>query len=421
MSAVSEISVREGSSATPTPKEPATKASSVTVRLLDARELPEHLEAWDALSGKAVVPNPFYEPWNLLPAMQYLVEKEHVVFLLVFGPRAKGGSEPLWGFFPLEIQPKCLHLPIRALAFWQHRYCFLTTPLVDAAHIWEVLDAFWRWVEANPLSCCILDTNWLSADGPFRDIWTDFAIGRTAFMLLDFPRAFLKPEETPDLYLARSVSKSGRDLLARKKRRLEKIGKLEYRQEENVSGPEHPVDDFLKLEASGWKGQTDGGAFAKFEPDTRYLRRIVDEGFRHNRLSVVSLILDGKPIAMRLNMRSGPGSFSFKIAYDENYAKYSPGQLLEVEYLRSVFEDATTQWVDSCTTPRHPLHDRLWSDRKMIRRTLFSNGSSKGDFLISAIPLLRFLKQCVRPSELPVYLQVSTKRPAAQNFDRHDC
>jgi hypothetical protein len=394
-------------------------SKSTSVRLLDHAQIAQFETEWSRLSDHAIVPNPFYEPWNILPAIEHLKGANDIRFLLVFGPAAKDGTEPLWGFFPLELQPKCLHLPIRTFAFWQHRYCFLTTPLVDASHVWEALDSFWRWFESNPVGRCILDTNWLSADGLFREVWTEFAIGRAAFTLLDFPRAFLKPNETPELYLARSVSKNGRDLLARKKRRLEKIGKVEYRESEGASDVDHLLDDFLKLEASGWKGKTDGGAFAKYEQDTDYLKRMVDEGFRRHRISVVSLVLDGKPIAMRLNLLSGPGSFSFKIAYDENYAKYSPGQLLEVEYLRSVFESTRTMWVDSCTTPRHPLHNRLWSDRLMIRRTLISNGSRAGDFWISLIPFLRFWKNWFRPSDLPPYLSVSTKRRAVQSLDQH--
>jgi hypothetical protein len=393
-----------------------TKAT--TVRLIDHTQVARYEAEWWKLSENAIVPNPFYEPWNILPALEHLRAGADVRFLLVFGPTSKDGTEPLWGLFPLELESECLHLPVRAWAFWKHRYCFLSTPLVDAGHIWEVLDSFWRWFETNPQGCCILDTNYLLADGPFHYIWTDFAIGRTQFALLDYPRAFLKPDETLDLYLARSISKKGRDVLARKKRKLSELGKVEYRETETVSDLEQAVEDFLKLEASGWKGE-EGSALARSSDSSAYLQRFAREGFGRSRVSFVSLALDGKPIAMRVNLLSGPGSFTFKIAYDESYSKYSPGMLLEVEYTRQVFKDTRTEWVDSCTTPRHPLHEKVWSDRRMIRRTLFSNGSRKGDFCISAIPFLRFWKNWFRPSVLPTYLHVSTKRQAAQGLAQH--
>ncbi len=386
----------------------STRGKSATLRIVAPAQLHLYENVWEKLCATAIVPNPFFEPWMLLPALEHLVDKEDLHFLLIFGPAGKDGIEPLWGLFPLELQQKCLQLPVRTLAFWHHRYCALATPLIAAAHVWETLEAFWTWFQQNPFGCRILDTNYLLAEGSFHAVWADFAIGRTSFLLNEFPRALLKPSGTAEAYLSNAVSKKHHDEFLRQERRLAALGELRYLRVISPSSVDGWVDDFLRLEACGWKGNV-GGAFAKDPQNAAYLREITRDGFLQNRLVLWSLVLDGKVIAMKHILRANEGAFAFKIAYDEDYAKYSPGMLLELEYIRKVFHDPQVRWVDSCAAPRHTLVSRIWSERRMIRRTLFSDNSRLGDLVISSLPLLRWMKRLVRPEAGESYLQISTK------------
>jgi CelD/BcsL family acetyltransferase involved in cellulose biosynthesis len=385
-----------------------TGSKSVRVEIVNASDLRQHEDAWWNLSDRAVAPNAFYDPWMLLPAIES-AQQDNLRFLLVSGPVDKQGIEPLWGLFPLSIESKCLHLPIRTLAFWQHRNCRLTVPLIDAGHIWEVLDAFWRWFEKNPFKCRVLDTNYLAADGRFHEAWADFAIGRTALMLRDFPRALFVPSASSESYISRAVSKKHSDHFLRQQRRLSELGRLECLQVEDLAQVDAWVDQFLALEAKGWKGEGEGNAFAKNQSDAAYFRNITHEGFKRNRVVLQSLNLNGEMIAMKHNLRSQSGAFVFRITYDETYAKYSPGLLLELENIRSACHGQGLGWMDSCTSPRHPLFNRIWSEHRMIRRTLFSNGSRLGDFWVSIIPLFRWVSSQVRPQPAADYLQISTK------------
>jgi hypothetical protein len=382
---------------------------SVTVRLVDAGHLRDYEEAWWKLSDCAVVPNAYYDPWMLLPAIELHAKAESLHFLLVFGPTGKDGVEPLWGFFPLEVLTKCLHLPIRTLAFWQHRNCWLTAPLIDRDRIREVLDAFWRWFESNPLGCRILDTNYLPADGPFHAVWADFAIGRSSLMLRDFPRAFFAASGTAESYISKAVSKKHSDTFLRQKRRLSELGKLEYHQVESLEEIDAWLDDFMKLEVSGWKGGVSGNALAKERQDADYFRTFTREGFQRHRVLLLSLVLDGKAIAMKQILLAGGGGFVFRITYDETYAKYSPGLLLELENMRRAWDGSQIKWMDSCANPRHPLFNRIWSERRMLRRTLFSNSSRLSDFWIAVVPLLRWIKKRIKREEPADYLQISTQ------------
>jgi hypothetical protein len=388
-------------------------ATALTIRVIEVEQLSEYREEWTKLSEAALAPNVFYEPWMLLPAAfsdDPLIDAEKLRFLLVLGPLGKDGVQPLWGFFPLEVETKTMNLPVRSLTFWRHhRYFYLTVPLIHTDHALEVLNAFWHWFEKNPFGCRILDTNQLLADGPFHAVWADFAIGRTSFVVIDFPRAFLEPSGTAAEYFSRVISKKHFDEFRRLERRLGEVGKLEYRQVAQLSDVEPWVDQFLQLEAKGWKGGTTGRAFAKEPEHVAYLQKMTREGFLRNRVMLLSLVLDSKVIAMKHNVLTVGGGFAFRIAYDESYAKYSPGVLLELENVRRVCDDTRIQWMDSCADPRHVMANRLWKERRMIRRTLFSNGSWLGDLLVSTLPFLRWIRKQIKPQVLPAHFQISTR------------
>ena len=379
--------------------------------VVSPQQLRTYEATWSRLAASAAVPNVFYEPWMLLPAVEYLADGTNLRFLLVFGPAAEDDAEVLWGFFPLDIQSKTLKLPVRTLAFWQHRYCFLAVPLIHKAHVWQVLEAFWRWFEGNPFQCRILDTNYLLAEGRFHSAWAEFAIGRTSLALSEYPRALMEPTGDAESYIGNQVSKKHQDEFRRWERRLSEAGPLHYERAETTADAARFVEEFLAVEASGWKGGTDGGAFAMNPKDAEYLRAITQEGFARKSVVLLSLRLAGNAIALKHNLLTADGGFTFKITFDERFSKHSPGMLLELENIRQAHGDNRIKWLDSCASPRHPMVNRIWSERRMIRRTLFSDSSWLGDLWVAAIPLIRWVSKRIKPASTPSYFQISTKQP----------
>lgn len=388
----------------PSPARPNPPSSQTTVRLLRASELTAHLEAWQKLSDCALFSNISYEPWMMMPVLEACSTTENLYFVLVFDPQGK----ELWGFIPLEKQTRCLHLPIPNLALWQHRYCYVTAPLLHADHARQVIEAFWQWFTSSPLGVHILDTNWLLADGPFHDLWVEYAIGRVSVMLNDFPRALYDAEKPLPAYLAQVVSRKSQLEFQRRERRLAELGALEYQIAETPGQVQTWLDEFLNLESAGWKGKAGGRAFAVYQPDAAYFRTITHEACRRGRVLLLSLTLDGKPIAMRHTLLAGNGAYAFRTAYDEKYAKYSPGTLLELKVMQRIHDLPGIQWMDSCAAPRHVLLNRIWRERRMIRRSLFSDGSTAGDLLLSVLPLVRWAGKLVRSRKTPNDLQIST-------------
>ena len=368
-----------------------------SLRLVPAASVREYQVQWAALARSALASNVFYEPWMLLPALEYIRENENVQFLLIFGP-PEHGIEPLWGFFPLEVQTRCLHLPMRTLAFWQHRYCYLTVPLVHAGHVDQVFDLFWRWFERNPLDCRVLDTNYFLGEGPFHAACADFLIGRCMLVLNEHPRGLQKHAGSFNAYVSALLSKKRYHALNRSRLHLESFGPLEYVELKSASSVAGWVEQFLRLEASGWKGTVQGGAIAKQASDADYFRAMTEEGWRQGRVTLLSLVLNGRPVAMKHLLRDGEGAFIFKIAYDESFAKHSPGVLLELDHLRSWQDSCEIRWVDTCAAPRHSVFNLISNERRIIRQSLVSNGSALGDLFVSALPLLRWLRHRLQPN-----------------------
>ena len=79
-----------------------------------------------------------------------------------------------------------------------------------------------------------------------------------------------------------------------------------------------------------------------------------------------SLVLDGKPIACLIVLVESGVAYTWKTAYDEAYAQFSPGTLLTIEVTKQHLDDPNIELTDSCAVPDHPVMSRLWSERKPI-------------------------------------------------------
>jgi hypothetical protein len=86
---------------------------------------------------------------------------------------------------------------------------------------------------------------------------------------------------------------------------------------------------------------------------------------RRRRLERLSIALDGRPIAMLASFVTPPGAFGFKTAFDERFARFSPGVLLQLENL-AMLERPGIDWSDSCAAADHPMIDHLWRERRAI-------------------------------------------------------
>jgi CelD/BcsL family acetyltransferase involved in cellulose biosynthesis len=329
-----------------------------SVTALDEHRIPAALaEEIAALAQEAVEANVFYEPWLLDPALE---SWQPAGLRLVV---VRDGAGALTGFFPFYIQRHLRGL-VHSLRLWRHLYCFLCTPLVARRAARETLAALADWIESGRAPANMIEMDWVGADGPFAELLDAQILARPRWTTHSAlrERALFKPRSKPEVGISADHMKK----LRRLERKLGELGPVQYRVLAEGDPASEWIEHFLRLEASGWKGRG-GSALASDAASTGYFRRIVDEGARRRRVQLLSLELAGRPIAMKCNFLAGDGAFIFKVAYDEDYAKFSPGLLLELFNSQHVVEAcAELAWVDSCANPDSPLFNRLWTDRRRL-------------------------------------------------------
>jgi CelD/BcsL family acetyltransferase involved in cellulose biosynthesis len=371
-----------------------TKAREMSVVVVrDLEELSRRVGDWEELAAASLEPNAFYEPWMLLPAARAFGEDSELLLALVYAPHPRVESAPpvLYGLFPLERRRRYKGLPVKTLRLWQHLHCFLCTPLVRAERARECVAAFFDWLAESGEA--LMEFNFVAGDGPFHQLLVEeFNARGTLFHPADyFTRALYRPAADAETYLRDARSGRRRKELRRQERRLAERGAVEYVELEPDGDACVWADEFLRLEATGWKGRG-GTAMTVSTIERAYFVESAREAHRRGRLMMLGLRVGGRFVALKCNYLAGAGSFAFKIAFDESFASYSPGVLLEVENIRRLHARSGIEWMDSCSAPVNFINS-LWPERRTICTLVAATGKSYGGLVVSLLPLLRWLNR----------------------------
>ena len=373
--------------------DPVERKMSVVV-VEDPACLAEHVPAWEDLAAMAIEPNPFYEPWVLLPAVRMFGAGQRLLFAFVYTPDPKrpAGAPLLCGLFPLRLT-RHPRLRVSLLQLWSHDYCFLCTPLLRAGYAREALAAFADWLAADRRGA-LIEYGAIAGEGPFHHVLVDHLRerGSLACETSCHTRAFLRPRSDADNYLQAALSGNQRRDLKRREKRLADGGPLDYREFGPADDIESWAESFMRLEAAGWKGR-EKTALASDPASREFFLTVAREGARRGQLMMHSLNIGGRPVAMKCSFVSGEGSFFFKPAYDEEYARHAPGVLLELETIRRLHAHSQVRWMDSCTTPDNHMLNRMWIDRRVIQTIVVATDKRLGGLGVALIPLLRWLKK----------------------------
>lgn len=363
-----------------------------TIQLVERwQDLESQVAAWDDLSAAAVEPNHFYSPAAVIAAMRHLSPEGEPAFLIVYrrDPSAPG-SPPLWcGFFPFVRHRTYRGLPVRNLRLLKHDYCFLRVPLVRADCVAEVLDRVFDWLEAS--GSALVELADQTGEGEYAEALDAMLRrrGASARVSSSYTRALIRRGDSADAYLRAALSGGKLKELRRQQRRLGEKGVLRIEGLPPTGDVEAAVAEFLALERAGWKGAR-GTAMACRAQDRDFFTELARRAFEAGQLQMITMRLDGQPIAMKCNLLVPPGAFAFKIAYAEGLALYSPGVLLELENIRRLHDEGRLQWMDSCAAPGHPMIEHLWKQQRLIRSSVLPLGRG-GQVAISALALAQRL------------------------------
>jgi hypothetical protein len=282
-----------------------------------------------------------------------------VVAGLVWAPTAPR----LLGFFPARVRRWRNALPFPILQGWVHDDGPLGTPLVDYDHAEAAIAVWLDDLARNPRGPALAMLPLVPEEGAFAAA-LNRVTGRGHHHVARFGR-HLRPQLLPgndrESHLDRATGTNRRKKIARQRRRLQKSGAVII---ETASFPTAIVEalgDFFVLEASGWKGRA-GTAAA--QPDIRRFREEAAAGLAANFQARVDRLLVGEhAVAAMVTLRSGAVSFGWKTAYDEAFARSSPGTQLLHEVTAVLLGDPTIARVDSCAAPEDTATGDLWRER----------------------------------------------------------
>lgn len=360
----------------------------------DSAALQPHVGAWEALAARALEPNVFYEPWMLLPAIDCYAGPRLRVVLVYDG-------SALCGLFPFEVAAQFRGLPVQYMRLWKHPHCYLATPLVDRTRAAACLGALLDWLAKDARGAGVVEWGLVGSGGPFERALMRVLdeTSRRRFLSHTSERAYLTPRGDAERFFDAALTGKRRKEYRRLERRLAELGALEYAELADPAQAPAWIAQFLELEASGWKGLR-GSALASNDPNRRFFEHAALAAAQRGRLMMLALRVGGRPVAMKCNFLADGGAFTFKIAYDEAYSRYSPGLLLELENIRCFHRSPALSWMDSCAEAGHFMANRLWLDRRSLMTLITASGRATGELVVSSLPVLRWIARSLRP-EVP--------------------
>ena len=328
------------------------------VGIVAAGELDSIAVEWAMLAGRAASANPFFHPEFAIPAIRHL-GGGHVAVALVRSP----SSGALAGLAPFTRTRLGRIAP--AIRLWTHKYAPFGEPLVDANDIDGTLERLVGGLAPEESGTSLIMPE-MATQGRVADAIRAIAFrsGRPLGLLGEHHRAMLMRGASPaDLRIG--LSRGKRKELGRQLRRLGEAGPVSFTSDVEPDCVRARLEEFLALEQAGWKGRR-GTALASSAVTTALTREALFDLAEAGKARIDSLRVGAHPVAILVSLIGGFAAYTWKIAYDEAYAQFSPGVQLMLEAPGHLFSDRQVTLIDSCATADHPMIDRLWPERRGI-------------------------------------------------------
>ena len=354
-------------------------------------ELRDLEEAWHHLTNSALWRNAAMEPGYLISALEHLSDQS--VRVLVVENLNAETLQRLVAVVPIETK-KIYRLPFKTAEVWKHGQCFDATPLLCKKHGESAWEKICEYLIADQYQLFSLDTVVAEpeVDSIFKAVEQRHKMVR--FQRDLFPRAAFNPEPSLGDYLQKHVSKHFKKKIARKLRRLSEKGTVSWEVSNSHSDFDQLAEEFMELEASGWKGGS-GTALQCTDATRGFYRQLVRENSKLGKKHFLSLMVDGRRIAMLSDVRSGAYVYCYKTTYDENFSMYSPGMQLEFKNLEYLYRDGILRG-DSCTASTHSWVGRIWGQKLFFQNVVLSLRPGIARSAVKALPISQSVMRRLR-------------------------
>lgn len=316
-------------------------------------------ELLEALSASTVDRNVFFEPPFFTASHERLgmpVKK------LVTLSEKVGASTTMKLVFP--VQSEKVGFPrMKVMRVWSHMYGPLSSPLLQGDEAEQIAEKFIQ---------CTIGVKFAGWDAiVFQDLPTDGTFTRSlqkissdyshSLIVEPYQRAILGPKSA-SAYPGNVLSSKRKKELKRQYRRLGELGDLQLEITSDLMGTLLRFEEFLLMETRSWKGER-GTSIHMIKKTAAFARQAVANLVAADACQIYSLRLDNRAVSSVIVLRSGGQYFPWKMAFDENYAKYSAGKLLIVEMTKAMLDQKGFEGADSLAAPDNLMINQLWPDR----------------------------------------------------------
>lgn len=361
---------------------------SPAVEFCDFDPLSDRLpaDAWRRLCDEALDPNPFFGPDFLRP---YLENMEGRSIRLAVVRDVRTGS---W-LLAAPLGKRRLGLVMKASTVWATEYSPLGVPLMHASAGTDAVDAFYRGA-AGPGKLLAIPYLPLASQTAAR--LTGAGAARIS-VAAKAERSGHDAGTAGKAQLEAAFSGKRRKEMRRLLRRLGDHGEVRF---QNLHGPQVPdaFEAFLALEAAGWKGRS-GTALASRPQTETFSRSAIANLARSGGVRIDQLQVGDGLVASLILIQQGGRVFSWKIAFDEDYARHSPGAQIVLQAMRENLASPGFTAADSLATPGHSMIGPLWRGRVETGTLLVAGGAAGGLMLrlgMADLALERSLRRMVR-------------------------
>jgi len=337
-----------------------------TFALEPAAALSRLAERVSALAERSLEANPFLLPEFLEPAIQGLGRKG--LRLAVYSDR-----EDLRFFAPVMTAGSRLPVGGR-FSIWAHPYAPLGSPLIDRDMAPQVADALLLHMQRSRRTLFTIPH--LPLSGPSAEVLCEAATRHGSWTTAErYTRRILYPA-TSDGPAAfdQMFGVRRRKNMQRLLRQLCEAGAVSFMSARTPTEIETAFNSFVALEVSGWKGRR-GTAMARSARIREFARIAVMQLAQTGRAAIDVMRVGERPIAALIRFEQGGLSIPWKIAFDEEFSAFSPGNQLFADETRRWLSEGTAKRVDPVC--RQETMALPWPDREPYG-TLFISSSRLG-------------------------------------------
>ena len=333
---------------------PVVRREGRDIALLASPQAASLVAEWRELARRGVDDNVFFHPGMLLPAIDHLDGGIRIAAV-----RSAAGR--LIALAPVDAVRLGRVAP--AVRLWVHDFARLGTPLIDAGEMSAGAEAI---ADQLPGDGSLIVPA-LPLEGPVAAALARAAerAGRPVATVGAHRRAVLR-RTVDEVDLRASLgSRRRRRQLARQLRRLADKGCVVVEATAEPDRVRARFEEFLALEVRGWKGRR-GTALASSVATGAFARDVVFNRSERGTVRIASIRLDEHPVAIVVAFVAGATAYAWRIAYDEDFARFSPGAQLLLDLPETLFFDPAVESIDSCSPAGDRFAGTLWQGRMSV-------------------------------------------------------